>query len=432
DKTYHKMNSAKLKKIAPQIDWATYLLNIDAKKAGDLIVMQPDFFKEIAIMVDAISLSDWKTYLEWHLVNDFAGFLSPAFVKQSFAFYGTVLSGAKALKPLWRRTLSTVNGNLGEMLGKLYVEKHFGPEAKKRMNALVEDLFVAYEQRIKNLDWMSAPTKKKAIAKLHTMNHKIGYPDRWKSYKGLVIKADEYVGNVMRTALYEHRREMKKLEKPVDRKEWFMYPQTVNAYFSASLNEIVFPAAILQLPFFDLSADDAHNYGCIGTVIGHEMTHGFDDQGAKYDAKGNVKTWWTSEDKKRFEAKTKQLVMQFNQYKVADGVPVNGKLTLGENVADLGGLVIALDAYKNHLVKHPSVTIDGFSPLERFFVAFAVFEREICRPEFEKMHALNDPHSPGTFRINGPASNVDEFYETFGVTTGDKLYRTSTARAKIW
>jgi len=394
--------------------------------------MQPEFLAAIDRMLSSVSLEDWKVYLEFHLVNDFSGLLSDTFVQHSFAFYGKVLAGTKEMKPLWRRVLGTVNSQVGELLGRIYVKKHFTQEAKQRMNLLVDDLFTAYEARLKSLDWMTPTTKKKALLKLRALNRKIGYPDKWKNYTGLEILATDYVGNVIRTNEFEHRRTMKKLNGPVDRGEWFMYPQTVNAYFSPSLNDIAFPAAILQPPFFDLQADDAVNYGCIGAVIGHEITHGFDDQGSKMDHQGNLKSWWTPADKKRFEAKSKKVEKQFNQYTVAGGLKVNGKLTLGENIADLGGLSIAYDAYQLALKRSKRKDIDGITPEQRFFISFAVFERENSRPEFAKMQVLTDPHSPGIFRINGPVSNCNEFYEAFGVSKTDKLYRAPKDREMVW
>lgn len=432
DKTYHKMKLAALKRLTPTIDWNAFLKIIGATSVQEVIVMQPKFLEAIDQLLTSVSIDDWKTYLTWHLVGGSASVLTDKFEKQNFAFYGTTLSGTKVMKPAWRRALGTVNGTIGEILGRLYVQEYFGSEAKKRIVAVVDDLFEAYEARIKNLDWMTAGTKKKAIKKLHEMNRKFGYPDKWKSYKGLVIKADDYVGNIIRTTELEHKRAMNRLKKPVDRKEWFMTPQTVNAYCSFGLNDIVFPAAILQAPFFSKDADDALNYGGIGTVIGHEITHGFDDQGSKFDGKGNRKTWWTTEDRKRFDAKARVLVKQFNEYTVADGLKVNGQLTLGENIADLGGASIAYDAYKLRLAKTGRKDIDGFTPEQRFFLGYALSERENRRPEAEKIQVLTDPHSPGMYRINGPASNLPEFYETFGVTRENKLYREAKDRAKIW
>lgn len=432
DKIYHKYTLAKLRSLAPGIDWERYFALIGAQKAPYLLVMQPEFFKEVNGLLAGLTLDELKTYLCFHVVNGYAGALSDPFIRQSFSFYGKTLMGSKALKPLWRRVLSSVNGNLGEVLGKLYVKRHFPPEAKKRMDALVDDLFTAYEARIRSLDWMSPATKKKALVKLASFNRKIGYPKKWRSYAGLEIKDTDYAGNVMRASEHEHKRAMRKLGKPMDRAEWLMYPQEVNAYYQPTMNDIAFPAAILQPPFFSAAFDDAVNYGAIGAVIGHEITHGFDDEGSKFDAKGNLKSWWTREDRARFEARAKKVEKQFNAYEVADGVKVNGKLTLGENIADLGGLSIAYDAYQLQLARTGRQTVDGLSPEERFFIAFALFERENCRPEFTKMQVLNDPHSPGVFRINGPVSNFDAFYETYGVKKGDGLYRAPKDREKVW
>ncbi|MFA6519407.1 MAG: M13 family metallopeptidase [Candidatus Paceibacterota bacterium] len=432
DKTYHKMRVSALHKLAPNVDWDAYFNIVGAKKIHEVIVMQPKFLKSMNSMLSSVSIGDWKTYLSWHLVGGSASYLSSKFEKQNFAFYGTALSGVKVMKPAWRRALSAVNGNLGEVLGKLYVKEYFGPEAKHKIKVVVADLFEAYEARIKNLDWMSDTTKKKAVRKLHQMTRKLGYPDTWKSYKGLVIKPDEYFGNAVRASLFEHARAMRRLKKRVDRTEWFMTPQTVNAYCNFGLNEVVFPAAILQPPFFDTNADDAVNYGSIGSVIGHEITHGFDDQGSKFDGKGNRKTWWTKKDQTLFDAKAKVLVKEYNGYTVADGLKVNGQLTLGENIADLGGASIAYDAYKHRLEKTGRKDIDGFTPEQRFFLSFGLFERENRRPESEKTAVLTDPHSPGKYRINGPASNLPEFYEAFGVKKGDRLYRAPKDRAKIW
>jgi putative endopeptidase len=432
DKTYHKMSISAIARLTSSIDWKSVFKIIGAKKVKEVVVMQPDFMKAVNAMLANEPIEDWKTYLTWHLIGGSAGYLSAKFEKQNFAFYGTVLSGVKAMKPAWRRALRAVNGNIGMLLGQIYVQAFFGPEAKKKIVTVVADLFEAYESRIKNLDWMSPTTKKKAIKKLHLMVHKLGYPDKWKSYRGLVIKPDDYFGNAIRATLFEHARIMRRLQKPVDRKEWLMTPQTVNAYFNFGTNDIVFPAAILQPPFFSTSADDAMNYGAIGTVIGHEITHGFDDQGAKFDGKGNRKTWWTKQDRERFDKKAKVLVKQFNKYTVAGGLKVNGQLTLGENIADLGGASIAFDAYKLRLAKTGRKDVDGFTSEQRFFLGFALFERELRRPEAEKTQVLTDPHSPGTFRINGPASNLPEFYEAFGVKKGDKLYQAPKDRAKIW
>jgi putative endopeptidase len=432
DKVYHKKSLAQLQSLARNVDWKNYFKILGANPKC-VIVMQPEFIKAASALLAKVSLEEWKTYLTWHLVGGSAGYLGAKFEKQSFAFYGTALSGVKVMKPLWRRSLGAVNGNVGELLGRLYVKEYFSPEAKRKIQTVVADLFEAYEMRIRNLDWMGGATKRKAVQKLRQMTRKLGYPDKWKSYRSLVIKPDDYLGNAIRATLFEHARTMRRLKKHVDRKEWFMNPQTVNAYCSFGLNDIVFPAAILQPPFFNANADDdALNYGAIGTVIGHEITHGFDDQGSKFDGKGNRKTWWMKTDSARFAKKAKVLVKQFDGYKVADGLKVNGRLTLGENIADLGGASIAYDAYQLRLAKSGRKNIGGFTPEQRFFLGFALFERENSRPEAQKTLVLTDPHSPGVFRINGPASNLGEFYAAFGVRKGDALYRKPEERAKVW
>ena len=431
DKTYHKKSFAQLKKLAPRIAWAEYFKTLGTEPKA-LVVMQPKFFTAAERLLATYPIDAWKTYLRTHLVNDFASTLSPELEKESFAFYATTLTGTKHQKPLWRRILRVVNGGLSEVFGELYVQEYFPPAAKHKVADIVADLFRAYEARIQNLDWMSPATKQKAVKKLHQMNRKLGYPDTWKTYKGLVIRADDYAGNIMRTSEYEHRRALRRLAKPVDHKEWFMSPQTVNAYCSFGLNDIVFPAAILQHPFFHVTVDDAVNYGAIGSVIGHEITHGFDDQGCKFDGKGNRKTWWTKSDSARFAHKAKKLVKEFNGYEVAPGMQVNGQLTLGENIADLGGISIAFDAYQLRLKETGRKEVEGYTPEQRFFLGYATTEREQERPEYRKTMVMTDPHSPSRFRVNGPLSNLPEFYEAFGVKKGDKLYRSPADRAKIW
>jgi putative endopeptidase len=425
EKVYHKQT--------PNAFWKEYFARIGVKNAQKVIVGQPEFFTEALKMLKEVSIEDWKTYLEWHLINDFAGVLSEPFVKENFRFYSQVMYGTKKMKPLWRRGLSATNGALGEPFGKLYVEEFFPKDAKKKIDALVSDLFDVYESRMKELDWMSPATKKKAIKKLRAISRKIGYPTKWDMYKGVVIRPDDYFGNIERVHEHSYKKSLNKLKKAsVDRDEWFMSPQTVNAYCSQTLNDIAFPAAILQWPFFDPLADDALNYAAIGTVIGHEMTHAFDDNGAKFDIKGNMKNWWTPSDKKKFEAKSKLVVAQADAYEVQPGVNMSGQLTLGENIADLGGLVIGFDAYQKHLAKTGRTVVDGLTPEERFFLAFAQMERTIARPEMRKMRALTDPHADAPFRINGPLSNFEPFYEIFQLKKGDKLYREPHMRAKIW
>ena len=431
DKTYHKKSLAQLQKIAKNIDWKEYF-KILGTKPKEVVVMQPEFFTAVERMLDARPIEEWRTYLSAHLIADIAPFLTPELEKQNFSFYGTTLTGTKHQKPLWRRVLSIVNGGLGECVGKLYVKKYFGPTAKQKISIIVADIFHAYEARIRNLDWMSATTKRKAVQKLHQISRKLGYPDRWKTYRGLHIRPDDYAGNILRVCEYEHRRSLKRLSKPVDRKEWFMSPQTVNAYCSFVLNDIVFPAAILQHPFFDAFSDDALNYGAIGSTIGHEITHGFDDQGSKFDGKGNRKTWWTKTDRSHFEKKSKCLVKEFNGYEIESNMKVNGQLTLGENIADLGGISIAYDAYQLRLKKTGRKDLSGFTPEQRFFLSYAATEREQERPEFRKTQVMTNPHPPSLFRVNSPLSNLPEFYKAFGVKKGDKLYRAPKNQAKIW
>ena len=431
DKTYHKKSFGQLKKLTAKIDWAEYF-KILGTQPKEVVVMQPDFFIAVEKMFFSFPIEEWKVYLATHVVGDMASCLTPELEKENFAFYATVLTGTKDMKPLWRRILRVVNGGLSEVFGELYVKEYFPAEAKQKVAVIVADLFRAYAARIENLDWMSPATKKKALIKLHQMNRKLGYPDVWKSYKGIVITKDDYAGNILRVSAFEHRRATKRLTKPVDHKEWFMSPQTVNAYCSFGLNDIVFPAAILQHPFFDVSADDAFNYGAIGSVIGHEITHGFDDQGCKFDGKGNRKTWWTPTDRKRFAEKAKRLKKEFDGYEVESGIHVNGQLTLGENIADLGGISIAYDAYQLRLAETPRKDIDGYTPEQRFFLGYATTEREQERPEFRKTQVLTDPHSPSKFRVNGPLSNLPEFYAAFEVRKGDALYREPKNRAKIW
>ena len=432
EKTYHKKTITELKRFAPEIEWDTYFAHAHIPKISYVILAQPEFLKKAGMLLSQIPLEEWKTYLEWHLVTSTSSFLSAAFIRANFEFYGKTLVGTKKMKPEWRRALGVVNGILGEPFGKIYVAHYFTQSAKKKMDTLVSDLFRVYERRIKNLDWMSSKTKKQAVQKLRMMERKIGYPKRFKKYTSLKIQSNDFFGNVLRAIDFQHKRSMRKLSKPIDRHEWHMTPQTVNAYCNFNMNEIVFPAAILQHPFFDSEADDAVNYGAIGSVIGHEMTHGFDDQGAKFDGRGNMKSWWTKQDLDRFNKKGRALVAEYNTYTVADNIHVNGQLTLGENIADLGGLVIAYDAYQERLKKTGKKIIDGFTPEERFFLGAAQAECELVRNEYIKMAVLNDPHSPGEYRINGPLQNIPEFQSTYKVKRGDKLYRPKEKQVKIW
>lgn len=431
DKTYHKLTLKKLIALCKPFPIESYLRNAGVTTLDYAIVAQPDFIEAAARLITDVPLDDIKTYVRFHLFLEAAPYLTPRIARASFAFYGKTLYGLKSMKPLWRRSLASVNGTVGFALGRLYVRTHFTKRAASRMHELVDDLFQAYERRMRTLDWMSPKTKKFAVRKLRAVQRKIGSPERGRTYRGLELSPNDYFGNIVRSSEYEHRRELKKLGKKVDRTEWFMTPQTVNAYCSFSLNEIVFPAAILQPPFFDPEGDMGVNFGAIGSVIGHELTHAFDDQGSKFDERGNMKSWWTPEDRARFEAKAALLVEQYGGFSI-DGVPVNGQLTLGENIADLGGAVIAFDAYQRWLDKHGRTTVGGFTPEERFFLGFAQQEKEVSRLEFAKTAILTDPHSPAEFRINGPLAHVPGFYDTYNVTEGDALYRPPEKRAHIW
>lgn len=433
EKQYHKITSQALQKLAPRISWQRYFSSLGVPQLSSLIVGQPEFFGAVSVMVKNIPLEHLKMYLYWVLLDGAADFLSKKFIQERFRFHGKVISGTAQIKPLWQRVVMTINATIGEALGKLYIEKHFSPRAKKVMDALVDQIIRAYARRIQKLDWMSAGTKNRALKKLAKIRRKIGYPKRWRDYQALEIKPDSYLENVLRAGRFEHRRLLAKIGKPLDRGEWFMTPPTVNAYYSPSLNEIVFPAGILRPPFFDANAFEAVNYAGIGSVIGHELTHGFDDQGSKFDEKGNMREWWLKSDRARFIKKSELLIQQFNGYTVADGIRINGKLTLGENIADLGGLVIAYDAFREVIKrKRPPKTIDGWTPDQLFFLSFAQVEREHTRPEEERRLATIDPHSPPRYRANGTLSNIEEFYKAFEVKQGDKMFHRPEIRAKIW
>ncbi|MBI1807931.1 MAG: M13 family metallopeptidase, partial [Ignavibacteria bacterium] len=407
DSTYHKMTVDELNKLAPDLGWNRYFTTIGLPHPGNIIVGMPLFMKEINGMMTSVPLRDWKTYLRWHVINGMAEFLSSSFVNEDFNFKGTILTGAKELKPRWKRCLETVDGEIGETLGELYVQKAFGGQAKTRAKELVENLRSSLRDRISKLEWMSDATKQQALRKLGAFTVKIGYPDKWRDYSTLDIDRGSYGRNVMRAEVFDFKRTMDKIGKPVDRTEWGMTPPTVNAYYNPSMNEIVFPAGILQPPFFDANADDAVNYGGIGAVIGHEMTHGFDDQGRKFDADGNLKEWWTKEDEEKYLARASIVEKQFNGYAALDTQHVNGKLTLGENIADLGGLTIAFAALRKTFEGNPKPpSIDGFTQQQRFFLAFAQIWRQNIRPEALRLRLNTDPHSPGRFRCMGPLSNM--------------------------
>ncbi len=430
---YNKTDLAGLQKMAPGIDWKAYFAGIKLAPAAEINIGQPKFIKGMAAMIQTVPVADWKVYFRWDLINSAASALSSEFDKEHFAFYGTVLTGAKEQRPRWKRMIDKTSNSLGEAVGQLYVQKFFPPEAKKRMVELVNNLKASLGERINGLSWMSDATKKEAEAKLAKINVKIGYPDKWIDYSNLAIGTDSYYQNLKNARQFEVNRSMAKIGKPVDRSEWGMTPQTVNAYYSPNMNEIVFPAAILQPPFFFMNADDAVNYGAIGMVISHEMTHGFDDQGRQYDKDGNLHDWWLTEDSKNFEAKTAVLVDQYNNYKMLDNLHVDGKLTLGENIADLGGMNVAYNGLQKALAgKKQDEKIDGFTPDQRFFLSYAQVWRANTRDEETMRRLKEDVHSPAEARVNAIVYNIPAFYKAFDIKPGDKRYIAPENRADIW
>ena len=434
---YNKMSLAELSKIAPSIDWKAYLADMGIDQVDTLIVTQPKFMEEFEAVVKQEPVSAWKEYLHWHIINGAAPLLSHEYVKASFDFYSKELRGIEEMRPRWKRVLGMTNGSLGEAIGKLYVDQVFPPEAKRKAEAMVENIKLAFAARIKELDWMTDSTKEKALEKLKTMTVKIGYPEEWRDYSALQVDNDpersSYVQNAMNATKFGFDYQITKLGKPVNKKEWAMTPQTVNAYFNPLFNEIVFPAAILQPPFYNYQADEAVNYGGIGAVIGHEISHCFDDQGSRFDAEGNLKNWWTDQDTEQFKARTGQLVAQYDDYEPLDSVNVNGEFTLGENIGDLGGVNAAYDGLQRFLAQsgHPG-PIDGLTPEQRFFVSWATIWRIKYKDETLRTQILTDPHSPGMYRANGPLSNIEAFYEAFNVQPGDGMYRADSVRVKIW
>lgn len=430
---YNKFTKADFYKKHSNLDFNSYLAALNVKTPfTDVIVQQPLFYEKLNAMLTAATLEDWKVYLKWRLLHEAAPYLSQAFEKENFAFYGTVMSGAKEMKPRWKRTLRTIDGTIGEALGQIFVDKYFNADAKKKVNVMVDNLFESFKQRIETRDWMSAETKKKATEKLTKITRKLGYPDKWKDYSKLTISNDSYLANVFRASQFAMNDMLGYIGKPVDKTKWGMTPPTVNAYYNPPNNEIVFPAGIMQPPFFNPDADDAFNYGVMGAVIGHELTHGFDDQGCKFDGDGNMVNWWTDEDKKKFDARTAVVRDQFSAYVAIDTIHVNGQLTLGENIADLGGLTMTYYAYKKYLNGAKSPVIDGFTGEQRFFIAWAQAWKIMMRPEFLKQMVATNPHSPGNFRANGPLSNMKEFYEAFDVKEGNKMYKPADKRAEVW
>ncbi|MCX6134033.1 MAG: M13 family metallopeptidase [Ignavibacteriales bacterium] len=432
EKNYNKMSPGQLDTMAPGFHWNQFFTAVGLPTPGDVIVGQPPFFKEVNAMLTDVPLNDWKTYLRWRLVSAAANALSSPFVKESFRFNGMILTGTKELQPRWKRISQVVNGTMGEALGELYVARTFGPQAKVRAMEMVNNLLASMREHLQALDWMDEITRAAALKKLSTFNVKIGYPDKWRDYSGLSVDRASYLGNLRRAAQFNFRFNMAKIGKPVDPTEWGMTPPTVNAYYNATRNEIVFPAGILQPPFFNPDADDAVNYGGMGAVIGHEISHGFDDQGSKYDADGNLKMWWTRETRTKFEERTALVVKQFDDYVAIDSLHVNGKLTLGENIGDFAGLSIAYTALQKTLAGKPKQLIDGFTPQQRFFLAWAQIWRTNSTPEALRLQVRTDPHSPARFRTIGPLSNIPAFYEAFGCAVGSSMVRPEIVRPKIW
>ena len=432
-KAYNKTPLAKLDKLAPGYDWATWLKETGLEgKVDYVIVSQPSYLTGFNKLLDKTPLPTWKAYFQWQVIHANAPYLSKEFALENFAFYGTVLSDIKEQQPRWKRAVNATDNALGESLGKLYVEQHFPAERKARMDALVKNLLEAFKQSITTLDWMSPATKEQAQAKLGKFTTKIGYPNKWRDYSSLTVTADDLVGNVQRSHVFDYNKELNKLGKPIDRDEWGMTPQTINAYYNPEMNEIVFPAAILQPPFFDADADDAVNYGAIGAVIGHEISHGFDDQGAQYDGDGNLRDWWSKADHKNFSAKTKMLVKQYNAFSPVKGYFVNGELTLGENIADNSGAAIAYKAYLISLGGKPAPVIDGLTGEQRFYMGFGQVWRSKIRDAQQIVYLKADPHSPDQFRANGTVRNQPGFYNAFGVKPGDKMYLAPKDRVIMW
>ena len=434
NKNYNKFTTAELLAKYPALPLSVYFESQKIVLPEYEVVGQPEFFDALNRLVTTRPLSDWKTYLRWHVLHSSAPYLPAAFELENFAFFGKALSGQPEQEPRWKRSAHVIDGSIGEALGSLYVEKYFPAEARARMIELVGNLKAVYRDRIAAVPWMTEATRAKALAKFDRFTQKIGHPDKFRDYSSIDIRPDDYLGNVRRCEQFESHRESVRLGKTVDRTEWHMTPETVNAYYNPSDNEIVFPAGILQPPFFDLTMDDAVNYGGIGVVIGHEMTHGFDDQGRKFDGDGNLNDWWTEDDAKAFDARAQKVVDEFNGFEVLPGLHVNGQLTLGENLADLGGVNIAYEALQRALAKDPSkrVTIDGFTPEQRFFISFAQVWRINVREAEARRLATVDPHSPGKFRAIGAPMNLTEFDDAFGIKAGDKMWRDPEVRAKIW
>jgi putative endopeptidase len=431
---YNKMQITGLKALTPSIDWQMMLEGMHVFGVDSVIVGQPEFFRETERLLKVYPLNDWKVYLRWQLINTFATYLSKPFEDQNFKFYGTVLSGVKVQRPRWKRVLDVEEGAIGDMLGQLYVQKYVSPAFKKRYQDLTDNIISAYRERISQLDWMTDSTKQKAIVKLNSITTKVAYPDKWKDYSSLKINRDSYVMNVLRSNVWAHDYQVSKLGKPVDRTEWDMTPQTYNAYYNPANNEIVLPAAIFIIPGMEDSlADDAIIYGYAGaSTIGHELTHGFDDQGRQFDEKGNLRNWWTPQDEQEFNKRAKLIVQQFSEFKVLDSLTVNGDATQGENIADLGGVVLGYTAFKKTEQYKSGKVINGMTPDQRYFLGYALSWLGHMRDETLAMRIMTDVHAPNFLRINGPLVNIPEFYQAFDIKEGSPMWRADSLRVKIW
>jgi endothelin-converting enzyme/putative endopeptidase len=427
---YHKMTRQQLEALAPAFHWNEYLAKIGLPREGSLDVSAPGFFKTLNAQLEKEDLPNWKTYLRWRLVNINAPYLSSPFVNADFDFYGKTLEGAKEIQPRWKRCVANVDQDLGEALGRAYVQKNFSPEAKQRVLKMVAQIEEAMQRDIESLSWMTPATKTKAQEKLHAVANKIGYPDKWRDYSALTIDRHDQLGNVLRARAFEFHRQLGKIGKPLDRGEWEMTPPTVNAYYSPQMNDINFPAGILQPPLFNPNADDAPNYGDTGGTIGHELTHGFDDEGRQFDAHGNLRDWWTAADAKEFDQRASCISDQYSQYVIIDDIKINGKLTLGEDVADLGGLMLAHMAWQDKTKEKKLEPIDGFTPEQRFFIAFGQGWCSSRRDEEMRLRATVDPHSPPKFRVNGVVSNMPEFQQAFQCKSGAAMVRQN--RCRVW
>lgn len=430
-KLYNKFFVDDFTKTTPTVNWRELMSKMMVTNQDSIIVSNPAFLRFVDSLLPATPVKTWKTYLQWYVLKNAAPYLSDNFVQRNFQFT-KVLSGQKEISPRWQRMSTLTDGTLGDMLGQLYVDKYFKPAAKQRMLALVNNLQQTFAERIKALDWMSNETKQRALTKLAAFGKKIGYTDKWKTYDGLTINRKSFLDNIRNASIWSYKDRIGKLGKPVDKTEWGFTPPTINASYSPTRNEITFPAGILQFPFFDFNADDAVNYGGIGAVIGHEMTHGFDDQGRQFDADGNLRDWWTAEDAEKFKIKADQVAEEYNSFTVLDTIHVNGKLTLGENIADLGGLNMAYAAFKKTPQGKANKMIDGFTPDQRFFLSWAQIWRTNTLPETSAQLILTDPHAPGEFRTNGTVVHLPAFYKAFNVKKGDKLYLPEDKRIRIW